>query len=380
MITTTPQQPMFDATSLQLPPNKNVMLPACGGMNKSRMESISTVDTASSTSSTRTLDEEEEEDHSIESNDADDEINQCNTDSHHQQQQQPPAQPSNNTVQQLTVIPVESQPTAVTASVSPLLHTNANVMMESHGEVEDEVSTEDAHEPRPLLREATQQQPTSATETTGRDCRRTCLKDTSHESIPLRNHGWKNLPKLTIPNIQSKLIVTPKASQHNKEPKSTSAVQFRNIEIRSYDICVGDNPSVSYGTPLSLDWNYVVELNDTVERYESVRSLTKRRNMRQMMMNYNYRRNILLLHWNATEDELFQSANAMNVIRAQRNMTRTLLPLSPLEDCMTSLYRKIQRRRARRAAAAAATTTATPAAPTTPIRTKKLHNALATVL
>ena len=89
----------------------------------------------------------------------------------------------------------------------------------------------------------------------------------------------------------------------------------------------------------------MVELKDTIEKYESIRSLTKRRNMRQMMMNFNYRRNILLLHWNATEEELLRSEHDMNIIRSQRNMTRTLLPLAPLEDCMTSLFRKVQRRR-----------------------------------
>jgi hypothetical protein len=181
------------------------------------------------------------------------------------------------------------------------------------------------------------------------DCRRSCIKDTSHESIPLRNSGWKNLPKLTMPNLSRKLTVTePKKCTHTK-PKNT-VVQFGSIEIRSYDICIGDNPSVSYGTPISLDWDYVVELKDTVEKYESIRSLTKRRNMRQMMMNYNHRRNILLLHWNVTEDALLQSEKEMNLIRSQRNMTRTLLPLAPLEDCMTSLYRKIQRRRQRQRA------------------------------
>jgi hypothetical protein len=185
---------------------------------------------------------------------------------------------------------------------------------------------------------------------------KSCLKDTSNEAIPIRNTGWKNLPKLPVtPNNKNKWSALQlMSSKKTKNQSSTlqkarrnpqTTVQFNTIEIRSYDICIGDNPSVSNGTPISLDWNYAMELHDTVERYEQSRSLTKRRNMRQMMMNHNHRRNVLLHYWDATEHELQECERAMNTIRQQRNMTRTLLPLSPLEDGFTSLCRKLQRRR-----------------------------------
>jgi len=33
-------------------------------------------------------------------------------------------------------------------------------------------------------------------------------------------------------------------------------VQFSTIHVREYDICLGDNPSVARGAPISLDWTY----------------------------------------------------------------------------------------------------------------------------
>jgi len=33
-------------------------------------------------------------------------------------------------------------------------------------------------------------------------------------------------------------------------------VQFSNVNLREYEICLGDNPAVQRGAPISLDWNY----------------------------------------------------------------------------------------------------------------------------
>lgn len=329
MITTPQQQAMFEATACDMLPFQPKPLEK----NKSRIESISSITTESTTSSSTLC----EEDHSIES-DTDDTSN-----SSHQH---------NGDTTAMDLVPALAHTTLAEVSTAPSavqLNSNTNnARNECNDDLEDEITTEDDID---MNHHGAPQQPqrdTSVNENStqqSQDCRRSCIKDTSHESIPLRNHGWKNLPKLTIPDMTSKLVVSEQ--NKNNSSKSTSVVQFGTIEVRSYDVCIGDNPSVSYGTPISLDWDYVVELKDTVEKYESIRSLTKRRNMRQMMMNFNYRRNILLLHWNVTEEELLQAEKDMNIIRSQRGVTRALLPLAPLEDCMTSLYRKIQRRRNR---------------------------------
>lgn len=42
--------------------------------------------------------------------------------------------------------------------------------------------------------------------------------------------------------------------KNKKEKKST--VQFSTVHIRDYSLCLGDNPAVSQGPPISLDWYY----------------------------------------------------------------------------------------------------------------------------
>mmetsp|Transcript_9666 Transcript_9666/g.11160 ORF Transcript_9666/g.11160 Transcript_9666/m.11160 type:complete len:200 (-) Transcript_9666:123-722(-) len=49
-------------------------------------------------------------------------------------------------------------------------------------------------------------------------------------------------------------IVTVTQKKNKKEKKST--VQFSTVHIRDYSLCLGDNPSVSQGPPISLDWYY----------------------------------------------------------------------------------------------------------------------------
>jgi hypothetical protein len=46
------------------------------------------------------------------------------------------------------------------------------------------------------------------------------------------------------------------------------AVSFSTVSIRSYDITVGDSPSVSSGLPISLDWKFVEEPRVMLDEFE----------------------------------------------------------------------------------------------------------------
>lgn len=45
-------------------------------------------------------------------------------------------------------------------------------------------------------------------------------------------------------------------------------VIFKNILIREYPICVGDNPSVSVGAPITIGWDYDPPLVCSIDDYE----------------------------------------------------------------------------------------------------------------
>merc|ERR1712113_295839 len=55
-------------------------------------------------------------------------------------------------------------------------------------------------------------------------------------------------------------------SNGNKQHRRS--VSFSNVQVREYDLCLGDNPSVSTGAPVSLDWSYKSEASYPLDEYE----------------------------------------------------------------------------------------------------------------
>jgi hypothetical protein len=58
-------------------------------------------------------------------------------------------------------------------------------------------------------------------------------------------------------------------SEEEEEPKPIHrTVSFSCLEIRSYDLTIGDNPSCQVGPPISLDWTYQQQVQMPLQRYE----------------------------------------------------------------------------------------------------------------
>jgi len=122
--------------------------------------------------------------------------------------------------------------------------------------------------------------------------------------------------------------------------KSSSKVNFQDVTIREYDLTLGDNPSVSCGPPLSLDWTYSENDSQCLNEYEGNRS--QRRTTRQLCVNYHQRINILS-NLGHTEEEIKRAKKEANKSKSQRAITRQFLPLSKVEDVVTSAGRKAKR-------------------------------------
>lgn len=71
---------------------------------------------------------------------------------------------------------------------------------------------------------------------------------------------------------------TDKCNDSNFAKKS---VTFHQIKIREYPYVLGDNPSVSYGPPVSIGWDYEPETVIPVDTYETTRIDERRRRRRQ---------------------------------------------------------------------------------------------------
>eukprot|EP00545_Synedropsis_sp_CCMP1620_P015118 CAMPEP_0119020582 /NCGR_PEP_ID=MMETSP1176-20130426/24360_1 /TAXON_ID=265551 /ORGANISM="Synedropsis recta cf, Strain CCMP1620" /LENGTH=142 /DNA_ID=CAMNT_0006975033 /DNA_START=37 /DNA_END=465 /DNA_ORIENTATION=- len=119
-------------------------------------------------------------------------------------------------------------------------------------------------------------------------------------------------------------------------------VSFSEVQVRGYEQTIGDNPSVSYGTPISLDWKYEEREPLSLDDYETKRPTAQRRDMRGMMLNY-YQRNELLSRNGFSEKELQAAKKQAEKLQRQRGLTKLLLPVIKLEDMAESAVRKTKR-------------------------------------
>eukprot|EP00979_Chaetoceros_neogracilis_P010820 scaffold2612_cov267-Chaetoceros_neogracile.AAC.13 len=80
--------------------------------------------------------------------------------------------------------------------------------------------------------------------------------------------------------------------QTNSQTTRTSVVSFDRVNVRSYPIVLGDNPSVSKGAPISIDWQHFRQDNSDIDKYEEARQ-DARRSKTQMRIPYGVRYDIL---------------------------------------------------------------------------------------
>ena len=140
-------------------------------------------------------------------------------------------------------------------------------------------------------------------------------------------------------------IVTPKPRPCLKRIESVSNcknVCFDTVTIRSYSQTMGDNPAVSYGPPISLDWDYEQHDDIDIDEYESGRGFS-RRTMRQMVISYYRRKAMLSRDYGFSEEELVKAKKAADRTKFKREITNMLLPAMHVEAAIESARRKAKR-------------------------------------
>ncbi|KAL3922472.1 MAG: hypothetical protein SGILL_002191, partial [Bacillariaceae sp.] len=173
--------------------------------------------------------------------------------------------------------------------------------------------------------------------------------ETKSEPLYINNHrrSWRSLPQADLESILQQVTAPSSDSEESEQKHSTRpqpnpqrrhSVGFDSIEIRFYAQTVGDNPSCSYGTPIQLDWDYEQCDGVAVDEYETSRG--KRRDLRQMVLSYYHRRNILSWQYGVSEDELKTAQKQADKIKMKRTITRTFLPAMPFESVMERASRK----------------------------------------
>ena len=121
-------------------------------------------------------------------------------------------------------------------------------------------------------------------------------------------------------------------------------ISFGTIKIREHGQTIGDNPSCSYGAPISLDWDHRDMEELKVDDYEAYRP--DARTKEKFHLNHFQRSNLLKLNGHSN-DEIKESKKQTRKLRNQRERTKFVAMNYPkvgtVEDVIESGLRKVKR-------------------------------------
>lgn len=237
-----------------------------------------------------------------------------------------------------------AMPPSDTAKVQPPLPKKSRCASVETNETESVTSTDSTSPTMPTV----QSELSLASAQTPLRRSNSILKMDQTEEIPLNlsKRAWKQLPQPKMRRVQSMPdFQPPQEAPLNQSPPRRESVTFADVHIRNYDQTIGDNPSVGYGPPISLDWGYDQLQPVSVDDYEDNRP--PRRKLRNMMLSYYNRKNILSFLYDHSEDELKQAEKEANKAKRERYVTKVALPLSRFEHMAQSAKRKAKRIRKR---------------------------------
>lgn len=139
-------------------------------------------------------------------------------------------------------------------------------------------------------------------------------------------------------------------------PVVPKLVRFSYVIIRNYDITMGDNPAVTAGPPIQLDWEYEEIPSLPVHEFEIFK--LKRRTQSSGYIFHGLENRVLtispdfrvgiLLRAGFSEWEISQTVRNVRKIQQQRNRTALTYPFYHVEYAVRSAGRKLQRSAGRR--------------------------------
>jgi len=127
----------------------------------------------------------------------------------------------------------------------------------------------------------------------------------------------------------------------NLPPTLKRNVSFHKVEVRNYDVTVGDNPAVTTGPPVSLDWTYFPEHEvKHVEEYEAERAMRKKKDELRIGR---AEREARLKAEGYTEVDMIRAIHEAEEAQKRRNETVRTLHAMEGELLVENMSRKIKR-------------------------------------
>ena len=145
---------------------------------------------------------------------------------------------------------------------------------------------------------------------------------------------------------EEQVVVTAASSTVEDETAEESeaprrSVRFSDITIRSHAMILGDNPSVSSGIPVTVDWESQDEVTCDVVEYEATRPARRSRN--EIVLPPTVRAQIAR-DAGSSRKEMQAAQRKVNISRGQRRTTNEREKLYKLEEAVEKTFRFIARK------------------------------------
>ncbi|KAL3906072.1 MAG: hypothetical protein SGARI_004168 [Bacillariaceae sp.] len=128
-------------------------------------------------------------------------------------------------------------------------------------------------------------------------------------------------------------------------PRAYKRVRFGFVTIRNYDVTMGDNPAVTCGPPISLNWTFDQIPALPVRDFEAFRAANPRAVDAHCLMITADNRRDMLKRVGFTDAQIANNEKRVAKIQKQRARTRVSTPFSLMEHAVRSAGRKLQRTR-----------------------------------
>ena len=142
---------------------------------------------------------------------------------------------------------------------------------------------------------------------------------------------------------ESKAELTESSSCHGKIESSPDTeplrVEFSSVLIREYPVTLGDNPGVSAGPALTIDWEPQDEMQISLADYESSRP--PRRNYVEMSIPKDIRMQMLTGSGH-TRKEIQVAVRSSNIGRSNRKKTNAMLHMSSQHEVYEMISRGLR--------------------------------------
>eukprot|EP00934_Nitzschia_sp_Nitz4_P005059 Nitzschia sp. Nitz4//scaffold76_size158648//95115//95813//NITZ4_002555-RA/size158648-processed-gene-0.244-mRNA-1//1//CDS//3329557872//5049//frame0 len=153
---------------------------------------------------------------------------------------------------------------------------------------------------------------------------------TADDSLSTRSDRSLRRPETPPPADEQDEQVAVEQSTPGKK------VVFSTLEIREYPIIPGDNPSVTVGCPITIDWAHDDLVTCHVEEYEGARP--KPRTMIELRIPSQLREEMLKRQGYSRQDILAGTKKA-NLTKNARRRTQETMKLAPLQEFLEKAKR-----------------------------------------